>query len=444
MKKLEKMIVFMVVIILIIVILLIINIIKQNKKENEIILKQGETRIVGKNRKVLMVDSFQIYFQLDNCVSTFIEYVNNKNFKPIKSILIDDYSQQKYIGDNINLDNYIKFMNSKYTIREIFSLDSTFEKPYFIKGELINFSDIELKFFVVFLDVENNTFSIKEITEEEYQQMINGIFQFEEISINANEYNKIEKNYFSEEEIIKKFFYDYIENIVYAPTYAYKSLNKRYKEKKFGDYHEYKDYLISNIENYKLMEQNRAITRDNFDTEEEYNEYLNKKFYSGFYKYKINKYEDYTQYICLDFNNNYYIFNVKPDFTYDVILDTYTIDLPQFTEKYNSSNAQQKVAMNIDKFVKSLNDKDYKYAYNCLADGFKNNRFNSIDIFEKYMKKNIFEENKIEFLNFKNEGETYIFNVILKNANNQNEMKNMQIIMKLNEGTNFVMSFNFN
>lgn len=442
MKNLGKIIIGLIVLIIILIVAIIFNIFMNRQKEKEIISNEGDAHIFEGNREIIRIDSFQVYFQLDNCVRTFIDFINNNKVEAIKSVLIDNYSEQKYINDNLNLENYSSFLNTKYTIEEIHSLSATYEKPYFIKGLSINNSEIEYKFFVIFLDIENNTFSIKDITEEEYRNIINGNVDFKENNIKENNYNKINVTYFSEEDIAKKYFYDYIENIVYAPTYAYKTLDKEYEQRRFGNYNEYKDYLRLNIEKYKLMEKNRAKTSDSFENEEEYSEYLKKKFYAGFYKYKVNKYDNYTQYICMDFDNNYYIFEVKSDFSYDVILDTYTIDLPQFTEKYNSVGIKEKVAMNIDKFIKSINDNNYKYAYNCLAESFKNNKFKNIEVFEKFMKQKVFEKNTVEYKDFKNEGETYICNIILKNFYNDAETKNMEIIMKLGEGTDFVMSFN--
>lgn len=444
MKNLGKIIIGLIVFIIILIVAIIFNIFMNRQKEKVIISNEGDIHIFEGNREIIKIDSFQVYFQLDNCVRIFTEYINNNKIEAVKSVLINNYSEQKYINDNLNMEKYSSFLNTKYTIEEIYSSSATYEKPYFIKGLLISDSKIEYKYFVIFLDVENNTFSIKDITEEEYNNLIKGNFVFNETNIKENNYNKNNITYFSEEDIAKKYFYDYIENIVFAPTYAYKTLDKEYEQKRFGNYDDYKKYLRLNIEKYKLMEKNRDKTSDSFDSEEEYNEYLKKKFYAGFYKYKVNKYDNYTQYICMDFDNNYYIFEVKSDFSYEVILDVYTIDLPQFTEKYNSVGIKEKVAMNIDKFIKSINDNNYKYAYNCLAEGFKNNKFKNIEVFEKYMNQNIFEKNTVEYKDFKNEGETYICNIILKNSYNDSETKNMEIIMKLGEGTDFVMSFNIN
>ena len=126
---------------------------------------------------------------------------------------------------------------------------------------------------------------------------------------------------------------------------------------------------------------------------------------------------------------------------YTLILDTYTIDLPEFLEKYNNSTDQQKVALNIDKFMQAINAKDYKYAYNCLADSFKNNYFKTQEEFENYAKENFYSSNNVEYNEFDTQGDVYTYSVILTDKETS-EQKNKTFIVKLEEGTEFVLSFN--
>ncbi len=152
-------------------------------------------------------------------------------------------------------------------------------------------------------------------------------------------------------------------------------------------------------------------------------------------------YEGKTEYICLDQYGNYYIFTENAIMDYTVILDTYTIDLPEFTEKYDNGTEQQKVALNIDKFMQSINAKDYKYAYGCLADSFKNNYFKTQEEFENYARENFYESNTVGYNEFNTQGDVYTYSVILTDKNT-GEQKTKTFIMRLGEGTNFEMSFN--
>ena len=441
MKKLKVLIILLsIVIFIIIVAILYMN--NTGKKEYvQYISTQGDKEIEGE-KKIYKLDSKYTYFSIKNCIQKYFDNVSYNMSEILYNIIDKNYIQENKITED-NIFSIIKYDNNKkYDISEIYYLEAKSQIPYFIKGILYNNKGQEDIFFTVILDVVNDTFSIEPCSEDEYNENINGKIEYEEKEIEKNEYNVFSSPILSDEDLARKYFYDYIENVVYYPTYAYKTLDKTYSQKRFENYEEYKNYLKADIDNYKLMEMNRAKSKEEFKSEEEYKKYFSQKYYVGFWKYTVNKTDEYTQYICADFNENYYIFNVFNDFSYSVILDTYTIDLPQFVEKYNSANIQERVVMNIDRIFKALNAKDYKFAYGYLADGFKSNKFKDINTFETFMQKNIYEKCTVEYGRFTNEGETYIYDIIIRNSDNNSQIKKMQIIMKLEEETKFVMSFN--
>ena len=100
--------------------------------------------------------------------------------------------------------------------------------------------------------------------------------------------------------------------MLYNTQNAYNDLDDEYKKAKFADYNEFLNYVEINNKKYKSMSAS---------------------------KYSKNVYNNYNQYVCVDNNNNYYIFNQdKKDLTkFSLILDTYTVDIPQFIEKYEKS-----------------------------------------------------------------------------------------------------------
>ena len=127
---------------------------------------------------------------------------------------------------------------------------------------------------------------------------------------------------------------------------------------------------------------------------------------------------------------------------FTLILDTYTIDLKQFTDKYNSGDEQVKVGMNTEKIIEALNLKDYEYVYGKLDETFKNNNFNNINNFENYINDNLYEHNDIEYEEFSAQSGVYIYNAKIKDSNDENsEEKKITIIMKLLSGTDYVFSF---
>ena len=130
---------------------------------------------------------------------------------------------------------------------------------------------------------------------------------------------------------------------------------------------------------------------------------------------------------------------------YTLLLDTYTVILPEFAEKYNKANDQGKVTLNINNFIQAINDENYNYAYNVLNETFKTNKFSSKSDFETQLKNNLFSNNKVEFVEYKVENGTHIYILNISDANSENSNKiSMTVIMQLGRGTDFIMSFSIN
>lgn len=239
-----------------------------------------------------------------------------------------------------------------------------------------------------------------------------------------NEYNEFEFATVTEEELMIKYLEDYKKKALDYPEEAYNLLDILYRNKKFGSIGNYKKYIEEN----KFIMENLQLT-----------------------KYLINSYDGYEEYICVDQYNNYYIFRATAVMKYTLILDTYTVDLPEFTEKYNKASEQEKVALNTNKVITALNTKDYKYIYSKLADSFKNNYFENEEALKEYLVNNLFENNDVEFEKFAKEGTLYTYRIKVTKIISEEEeeryygknapMKYINVVMQLNEGTDFVMSF---
>ena len=144
----------------------------------------------------------------------------------------------------------------------------------------------------------------------------------------------------------------------------------------------------------------------------------------------------------IDPNNKYYIFNETAVMDYTLMLDTYTIDLPEFTEKYENNSNVIKAGLNIQKVFDAINDKDYKYFYNKLDSTFRQNNFPTEESFKDYVEKN-FSNNQLVYDNGKESGDLYIYDVTVSEGTESNKQAvKKTFIVKLLEGTDFVMSFN--
>ena len=125
---------------------------------------------------------------------------------------------------------------------------------------------------------------------------------------------------------------------------------------------------------------------------------------------------------------------------YKLYLDDYTVDIEEFLDKYNKANETTKIGMNTDKIIKAINRKDYDYIYKKLDQDFANNNFGSLEGFENYMNQNFNAIYEATYYNSSKENNVYVQPVTLK-VKDSDEQKSLNIIMKLEEGTDFVMSF---
>lgn len=270
------------------------------------------------------------------------------------------------------------------------------------------------------LDLLNKTFSVmpSEYVEEKYGNFVEGQNLDIEIadSIEKNNNNQYTYRTITEENYMKDLFAELRNELLYDHEAAYNHLNEEYRSKKFATLEEFNSLVASREEEYKTM----ALAQ-----------------------YQVVQEDGYTQYVLVDQNGKYYIFNETGVMNYTTMLDTYTVDLPEFIEKYNESTSAEKAGMNMQKVVDALNNEDYSYIYSKLDDTFKANNFGSVEKFEEYIKNNLYISVNVEYSNYNSSGELHMYDVTFKDKNNENsEPITKTFIIKLLEGTDFVMSFN--
>ena len=321
---------------------------------------------------------------------------------------------QEKLGDYNNLYILIKDMYVRDITETI--------KIYFVLGSLTEKDTLRTEEFelMVATDSKNSTFNIytteyvnqHNLYELSKEKKLNEKY-FNIDSIENRKYNKYEFNIIDDETYASDLLKSYTQSIKYNNIdYAYNKLDDEYRKQRFNSQ--------SNYENYIKENKNNIIA-------------------SLLKYYKYSKYDGKKQYTCIDQNGKCYIFREESIMNYTLILDTYTIDLPEFTEKYEVATTQEKVALNIQKIVEALNSKDYNYVYSKLADEFKNNNFETLEDFEEYAKKTFEVDSQVEFIKYTEANNLYTYKISLK-GNNKNVTKT--IIMQLQEGTDFVISFN--
>ncbi len=436
MKKIKLLIITLIIILIIITIALVVVLLYKNtegiKQEDYSINHDKEmeevTKIENEEDDLLIpLSSKSDYFIIKNSIDEYINCMNYIKVNPSeenKNRLYDKLDSIYTNYKNITNENIQEFYND-YAENSEFYIDKVYVKDinqlvniYLVYGRLINKTDFTSQDygFIMQSDKTNKTFSLILYDYMEENNLLNlkegdllDILTKE--SIDTNPYNTFEIKLYSEEDMVKEYFNKLKNDIEIDSNHLYNILNSEYKQKRFSNIEDFNKYIQD------IKKKNIELKEYSFD-------------------------EENNMYICKDQLGMYYIFDAENILEYTVILDDYTIDLPQFLEQYNNANSQEKVALNIQKFMKSINAKDYNYAYNCLSDSFKNNYFNTVEEFENYIIQNLYTNNEIEYVEFKEENEFYTYTIQITNMDRENESIEKTLIMKLNEGTDFELSFN--
>jgi len=405
-----------------VIIIIIINLNKDEEKNEFIIEENPPLTFVSNIRKAKSETTF---ITIENCINKYYNAISNKNSQIVYDLLSSNYKIKNKITIQNILNNEDKLENGfeRFRIRDINYKELDLEKcQYYILGDLLE-KDYKTKrtvYIIVNIDYINNVFSI-----EPTNTLINDDLEYfaaieqlndEEVfeSIRANENNKMEyQPSLTTQEILDYYISDYKTMAMYYYEDAYNLLNKDYREKRFKSLEKYKKYLEQNIQilqNFKIA------------------------------SYNVEEKEDFIRYTIMDEQNNVYILDVESAMKYTVICDIHTLDLDNIMETYNESTEQEKVAINIHKLVSALNNRDYEYIYEKLADGFKENKYLNISVLENDFNSKLIGTYTTVFNDFYVEGNTYIYNITLNGS--MNNSLEMQVIMQLIEGNDFIMSFN--
>lgn len=378
------------------------------------------------NNNILKETNRNQYYAVKNIVDKYMRDLNNlkkddikDNSNAVYSILDKQYIEDFNITEsnvkekfNVYTDNEKIYINDMYTFEKSASI-----KIYFIYGTTINTGN-EIKLLVK-TDSKNSTFSIfpgEYLEKYGYNEQTNvESINILEDEILANEYNTFKYSNVSDEQMAIYYFED-LKNKVFEENGLYNILDENYRQKKFSSIEKYNLYL-NNLKNDVI---NRSIVQ-----------------------YKVSNEDGYNVYILVDQEDNYYIFKENAIMDYTVILDTYTVEIPQLIYTYNNATDAEKVLINIQKVFAAINDQDYNYVYDKLDSTFKQNNFPTLEDFEKYIQDNFFEKNKIGYSQYRTSGNLHIYDITITDRNNSNSSSiTKNFIMQLLDGTNFVMSFN--
>lgn len=419
MKKVKKIIISLLVLLIILSIILII-LIKQNNNIDENLLPNNElanTKVYASNS--VKENNIYTILAIDNVIQNVIDYAKESNKQALYNITETNYIKR----NNISTDNVITIYENieKYYIQEMCAFETSTMSEYYTYGFILkeNNDKPENYYFKVCKDSSNSTFSVSPLKIDEYNKAKGGkINKTENESIKSNLYNKYNYNLYSGKDVAEKYINDFIFKMKYIPDVAFGTLDEEYRNKKFSNIDEFKSYIKNNSERF-----------DDFIIR----------------SYGREATENITNYEVEDINNYYYKIKASSGMDYTIILDDYTVESNEYVQKYNSSSDSTKIATCINKFFKLIDSKEYKSAYAYLDDTFKQKNFDTVGKFETYAKQNFFNNNTVTISSAEKVGDIYSCKVQIKSGVSVAAMsKDITVIIKLKENTDFVMSFSIN
>lgn len=328
-----------------------------------------------------------------------IEYNAERLKDPVKF-----FSIEKCIQKNIN---------ESFKAKDIKILEGERIYSFAIYGTLENQEEMYL---IIRVDMENSTYKIEEI-----HNTVNHINQIN-LETNLKYIEENGENYFEfvtmrDEHTCRMYLKHFTQMELENPEEAYSKIEEEYRKERFPTFLDYQEY----IEKCKQIIEEGILA-----------------------KYLVNYHDDYVEYILVDNYDNYYTIKANAVLDYSIILDNYTIKLENYEENYKKLTDEKKVQANVYLFLKMINTKDYRHAYELLSDTFKNNNFATLEEFKEVIQNSFFSYNlDTQNANVKKEGNYHIYETTIKESSSSAaESKKLTVIMQLKEGTDFVMSFN--
>lgn len=430
MKKIKKYIVVLGIIVVLLVMVLL-GIQWKQTKQQEIEQNNGNQE----ESSIARTTNMDKFYTVDKCIQTYLMEIELKDAEIALSLLNDEYIKENRMTEE-NVWNYVPEYNHKesYRTKEMYEIGEESYTTYWVKGRM----DQKDIFFEVAMDATNKTFAITPIAQKRYEERQENI---QKKQIDKKVYNVIVYQKMEEGMIAKACYDDFLKAMIYDEKEAYQMLDPTYREKRFKDEKGFKEFVEKNKEFFTLTYQVETLDSSNYENYDDYYSFQEEHKDLGAKNYLKEEYEEYTRYVCADIYENYYIFHVTMPGEYRVIYDNHTIDLPEFTKKYNGSNKQIRMGMNIEKFFDAINTNDFTYAYEVLAESFKGNYYATQEDFENEIKQNLFEHNNVEYHQYTEEGDTLVYEITVKDRTNEENTKDMTIVMQLQEGTDFIMSF---
>lgn len=366
------------------------------------------------------------YFAVCNATNTYFDIlfkinqeknVNKEaitNYKEAINLILKEYFTEFNMNTEQREEWLKKYKDVKFEISRVY--ERRIENggvAFYVTGTLTNTK--QTYSLIIVADINNNYIVLPmEYIEKHFGSNVLEQKEFnldsQNIQIRTTQFNTLKYEYISPKDMALKYFEDYKSVILSDTQKAYEMLDDEYKKQKFDSYEKFEKYIKSRKENIENIE----IT------------YLRNSNYNN----------GTLVYICMDSMSNYYIFKAKATMNYNVILDNYTIDLPDFIKKYDSADLENKIELNINKIISAIDAQDYDYIYNCT----EKNNFKTKTQFENFCKEHFIKDASIKTNLTKTENGGYICKFTIKDMD-KNDEDIINASIELKEDRKFEITF---
>lgn len=357
---------------------------------------------------------------------------------------------KKYREDNkITIENVMESIKGVYvSTARVTDINKLKEKNnievYYVLVDLKSVTDNKISETsqLVYIDKNNSTYEIflDDFIKKNYSKITNSTDIYMPDRIEKNNDNAYSNNSLSDSEYTKALLEDLMYNLVFKKEKAYELLDNKYKNSKFSNDNSFYEFISKNEETYKYLYRNITGDTVGLKTPKELENFRANRYKYDIRDYKIKKYNNYTQYIIVDKQNKYYIFNEVKPMEYSVLLDSYTVEVELLNEEYNKLNNVNQYEYVINQYIEMINLKDYDSAYSHLDENLKND--NNKSLFERFIQERFFEDNYIDSItNDEKDTQNKVFKIQLRDSEYGMKTKGITLKVELVSKNDYRITF---
>lgn len=332
-----------------------------------------------------------------------------------KNVLL---TAEKIINDNLESSQKFYIEDAYYQEIEV-----DVEAKIYIYGRLFynNYANNKTMYIILNTNYDNMLYDEKiekdGITKTEYDRIISNLKE-QTTTTKLSSYDSSKKftlKNATDEDIITRYLEYYQNMVLYDTKDAYDLLNDDYKNKRFGSYNSFEEY----VNDYNQTIENLTLE-----------------------KYGMSYGEATTKYIAQDTKENYYTFECKSVLDFDIQLDNYTIEIDDYKAKYNALTDQQKAAICLSNVIQMINTKDYENLYKKVDETFRSKNFPTVDEFKNYINNRYYYYNIVSNTQARMDSNIYVLSFDISSGNNTAaETKKANLLIQLGNDTEFKISF---